>query len=271
MLKTDLIVALSNEYSFRTIKFIIDKFNDSDIYDLLKSKLDCFSENNIAQFIPKHNKGHKILKYLIQKGLNVNTLCTSIDSNLLTICVYLDNYKCVKLLLENGADPSIKNKHNYSASFYSNNKQIVELFDKFSKKNESITLRLFKKEKSVEEIRMFLKYHTPSKQEFFHILVYIVTKNLSNYIDLLKEFDVHLSQFENEFNKYVQENETSFEFLNYLIKHGLDIDFQKIKLSDNTRNLISSAQVQINEKNNEIKRLKKMIEDNQILINSFAE
>ena len=159
---------------------------------------------------------------MIQKGLNVNTLCTSIDSNLLTICVYLDNYKCVKLLLENGADPSIKNKHNYSASFYSNNKQIVELFDKFSKKNESITLRLFKKEKSVEEIRMFLKYHTPSKQEFFHILVYIVTKNLSNYIDLLKEFDVHLSQFENEFNKYVNSTDLGRTF-NYKYSPYRDI------------------------------------------------
>lgn len=84
-------------------------------------------------------KNHDITKYLIKKGADLNII-SSDGQPLMVLAVGNGDVKIVKLLLENGADPDIKDALDMNARGYAKlfkNEEICALIEEYDRKKES--------------------------------------------------------------------------------------------------------------------------------------
>lgn len=106
---------------------------DKDINNVIKTLDEYPTEINLVDGTPLNhaiNRGrNEIVKYLVERGANVNALYEGHYSPLMS-AVGNNNLEMVKLLLENGADLNLKDKHGNDAlwkAVFNYNLEIVRI------------------------------------------------------------------------------------------------------------------------------------------------
>lgn len=122
-----LCIATRNE-CFEKVKWLLD--NGADINAVSQDR------GYTAVMDAVWRKNYAITEYLIQKGADLNVI-SSDGQSILVLAVGNGNPKIVRILLENGADPDIKDSMGMSAREYANlfkRKELIELMDQFPPK-----------------------------------------------------------------------------------------------------------------------------------------
>jgi len=265
-IQSDLIYSIKVRLTLDTIKSLIDKLDNVNYgtnYDTNPLLCLCGSSS-------KKNTLY-ILQYLIDKGVDVNTICNDTGDSAVIMCCRSEHFECVDLLLSKGADMNIVNKfgksiHDYYSQtvgpyYTSNNYKIIRsIIDKYTKNNIKCAniMELLNNDSDIISVRITIKNANLDPQQLCDILIFIMKERnmyLTMINDYLKTNNITLSSFGDKFTHFIKNSKLSSDSVCFLILNDYQIDNipldDDILPNDSIKNLVV------------IKLLKDLLEEKQ--------
>jgi len=195
--------------------------------------------------------------------------------------------KSFKFLLQNGADPDIiRPGVGYLIDIcHKDFKPILQTYSFETGLNFSGLVEKISSDISDDDLSIMLRYSKLSRKGQFEILKYVLAlKNRDDRLKCLKDCGIGIDDFQNELYEYIENNRIGVNFARNLLKHGIKLSYERVKLSRNEKSdhIISFMQDLYNSQKGEYEKQIELLNDRvkelgatattcAALVNSFIE
>lgn len=239
----DLIYSINNRIPISIIENLLSKIDNVN-FGTIATDNSTGAEVNplLALSLSDHPDACDILKLLIQKGADVNTISSVSQRNALMYFTQRNKVNCVELLLQNGAVLDHKCSNGMDVGYFASmtgNTEIIKILTKCGKNNQDNRFTHYiNNNASPEFIRILIENSNPNENELCEILLLSINNKpvySDTIINYMREHDIPLTILNSKLNDFIKNERLSINAWSFIIMNDLKFDLDLVKLhSDNS-------------------------------------